>query len=487
MASIKGLEQFTQHLLAKGLVQEELEFMDFANAVLTDFMRLEPSEYVPLGDMHQNWYDTINSDKRYVGIMCARGHLKTTFTLTYCAYMMSKYPNYKALYVSATLDQAIDKLEQFEELCKRSWRLAPLIKGKEDSGSWKKSQKYFNNESRIRAASTSKSLEGPHVHLIILDDILEEFPRMSDDRIIHFIKRVVMPMRLPEGKILLIGTQKRIGDATDWVRQSPDWAHVWHPALNKEGKPRWPEYWTMKRLEAERHSMGTRAFESEYLLNPLDPETAVIPWNVIEPCLDESLGFDKPIGDTDIVIGVDLAVGLDTTNDETAYTVVSYDRDTKVRQILYQWCGKVKAEGAGWLTSQVNNLVSLAEKHNPTMIMVETNGFQRLVAHAAKDLASLPVKGHRTGSEKHHAQIGIPRIALALEQGKYIIPWDKSVNKSGPVGSRKLVEGLSRLMWGKNGRLDGHTSDAVISLWMCELAIQDIDKRGIRVTSWDNF
>lgn len=487
MASIKGLEQFTQHLLAKGLVQEELEFMDFANAVLTDFMRLEPSEYVPLGDMHQSWYDTINSDKRYVGIMCARGHLKTTFTLTYCAYMMSKYPNYKALYVSATLDQAIDKLEQFEELCKRSWRLAPLIKGKEDSGSWKKSQKYFNNESRIRAASTSKSLEGPHVHLIILDDILEEFPRMSDDRIIHFIKRVVMPMRLPEGKILLIGTQKRIGDATDWVRQSPDWAHVWHPALNKEGKPRWPEYWTMKRLEAERHSMGTRAFESEYLLNPLDPETAVIPWNVIEPCLDESLGFDKPIGDTDIVIGVDLAVGLDTTNDETAYTVVSYDRDTKVRQILYQWCGKVKAEGAGWLTSQVNNLVSLAEKHNPTMIMVETNGFQRLVAHAAKDLASLPVQGHRTGSEKHHAQIGIPRIALALEQGKYIIPWDKSVNKSGPVGSRKLVEGLSRLMWGKNGRLDGHTSDAVISLWMCELAIQDIDKRGIRVTSWDNF
>ena len=487
MASIKGLEQFTQHLLAKGLVQEELEFMDFANAVLTDFMRLEPSEYVPLGDMHQSWYDTINSDKRYVGIMCARGHLKTTFTLTYCAYMMSKYPNYKALYVSATLDQAIDKLEQFEELCKRSWRLAPLIKGKEDSGSWKKSQKYFNNESRIRAASTSKSLEGPHVHLIILDDILEEFPRMSDDRIIHFIKRVVMPMRLPEGKILLIGTQKRIADATDWVRQSPDWAHVWHPALNKEGKPRWPEYWTMKRLEAERHSMGTRAFESEYLLNPLDPETAVIPWNVIEPCLDESLGFDKPIGDTDIVIGVDLAVGLDTTNDETAYTVVSYDRDTKVRQILYQWCGKVKAEGAGWLTSQVNNLVSLAEKHNPTMIMVETNGFQRLVAHAAKDLASLPVQGHRTGSEKHHAQIGIPRIALALEQGKYIIPWDKSVNKSGPVGSRKLVEGLSRLMWGKNGRLDGHTSDAVISLWMCELAIQDIDKRGIRVTSWDNF
>ena len=41
-------------------------------------------------------------------------------------------------------------------------------------------------------------------------------------------------------------------------------------------------------------------------------------------------------------------------------------------------------------------------------------------------------------------------------------------------------------MWGKNGRLDGHTSDAVISLWMCELAIQEIDKRGLKITTWDS-
>jgi hypothetical protein len=51
MANIEGLEQFTQHLLAKGLIQEDLEFIDFANDILTDFMRLEPSEYVLIKDM----------------------------------------------------------------------------------------------------------------------------------------------------------------------------------------------------------------------------------------------------------------------------------------------------------------------------------------------------------------------------------------------------------------------------------------------------
>ena len=140
MSSIEGLVLFTQHFLAKGLAEQDLDFMDFASNVLTDFMRQEPSDFVPLGKMHKEWYNTINDNKHYVGIMCARGHLKTTFTLTYCAYMMHKYPNFRALYVSATLDQAIDKLEQFEELCKRSWRLNSFIKGKEDGGSWKKSE-----------------------------------------------------------------------------------------------------------------------------------------------------------------------------------------------------------------------------------------------------------------------------------------------------------------------------------------------------------
>ena len=486
MDKIEGIDKFTQLFLSKGLVEGDVEFMDFANDVLSDFMQAEPSAHVPLAEMHEEWWNQINSNFNYAGIICARGHLKTTFALTYCAYMMHKNPNFRALYISATLDQAIDKMEQFEEICSRSWRLRGHIKGPEDSGSWMKSAKYFRNGSRVRAASVGKALEGPHVHLIIMDDVLEEFARNSDAKVIHYIKRVVMPIRLPEGKILLIGTQKRIGDATDWIRQSPDWTHAWHPALLEDGTPRWPEYWTIDRLEQERHSMGSRAFESEYLLNPLDPETAVIPWGVIEPCLDNDMGFEKPLETSDIVIGVDLAVGLDAQNDETAYCVLAYDRTTKIRQIIYQWTGKVQAEGAGWLRSQVDNLVSLSKKYNPTIVMVETNGFQRLVAHAAKDLAGLPVKGHRTGSEKHHAQIGIPRIALAMEQNLYIIPWHKSVNKAGPIGSRKLVEGLSRLMWAENGRLDGHTSDAVVSLWMCELAIDEMESRGLRITSWDD-
>jgi hypothetical protein len=145
------------------------------------------------------------------------------------------------------------------------------------------------------------------------------------------------------------------------------------------------------------------------------------------------------------------------------------------------------AEGEGWLRKQVDNIVSMSRKYNPTKIMIETNGFQRLVAHAAETLAGLPIAKHNTGSEKHHGQIGIPVIALRMEQGHYRIPWDKESQDQGPVGSKKLVDGLMQLTWNNNGKLEGHTADSVVSLWMCELAIQEIESKGIVFTSWDNF
>tara|TARA_R100001510_G_C7641012_1_gene198655 strand:- start:532 stop:1794 length:1263 start_codon:yes stop_codon:yes gene_type:complete len=417
--------------------------------------------------------------------MCGRGHLKTSFILTYCAYMMNKQPNFRAIYVSATLDQALNKLEQFEELVKRSFWLKHNIATGNDDGSWRRSAKQFKNGSRIQAASVGKSLEGPHVHLIILDDILQEFPKFSDEKVIYYIKRVVMPMRLPEGQITLVGTQKRLKDATQWVRESSEWKHIWHPALLKDGTPRWPEYWTHERLMQEKESMGSRAFESEYLLNPIDPDSSLLTWDVLKPCLDYDLGLNEIPEGFEIVMGVDLAVGIDQQNDETSYCLLAWNRDTQERQIIYQWTGKVKAEGAGWLKAQVDNIVSLSDRYKPTKIMIESNGFQRLVAHAAETLTGLPVSKHNTGSEKHHGQIGIPSIALKIEQGLYRIPYAESSRNDNKVGTKKLIEGLTQLVLGENGKLEGHTPDAVVSLWMCELAVQEISKKHLSFVSWD--
>ena len=117
--------------------------------------------------------------------------------------------------------------------------------------------------------------------------------------------------------------------------------------------------------------------------------------------------------------------------------------------------------------------------------MVESNGYQRLVVHAAQQLEGLPVEGHNTGKEKHRHDVGIPAIALRMEQEKYSIPWNIDARENSRPGTRKLVDGLSRLIYGKNGRLEGHTPDAVMALWMCELVVQDFERKRLHFTRWD--
>ena len=472
---------------AYNMMQETPQTLgEFINETLENYMEQEPGTFVPLGEMHSEWEKTFNKGT-HTAIICARGHLKTSWALSNLAYHMLTNQNFRALYISATLEQAWDKLEQFEELCRRSWRLQGMMKKKssDEVGAWRKGAKYFNNGSRVHAASIGKALEGPHVHMIILDDVLQEFPSLSDENVIHYIKRVVMPMRLPDERILLVGTQKRINDATDWVTESPQWNVVRHPALLDDETPRWPEYWTLERLEEEKYTMGSIAFESEYMLNPLDPESAVIPYEVLNNCLDKGASMGLAPEGWETIMGVDLAVGMDTMNDETSYTVVAYNRDTGMRQLLYNWTGKIQAQGNAWLDAQLLTLRQLSERFKPFKIIVESNGYQRLVVHAAQQLEGVPVEGHNTGREKHKVDTGIPGIAVRMEQGKYIIPWDKASKENSKPGMRKLVDGLSRLVYGKNGRLEGHTPDSVMSLWMCELAIQEMEKRRLHYVRWD--
>ena len=49
---------------------------------------------------------------------------------------------------------------------------------------------------------------------------------------------------------------------------------------------------------------------------------------------------------------------------------------------------------------------------NRLKIIVESNGYQRLVVHAAQQLEGVPVEGHNTGREKHRVDTGIPGIPV---------------------------------------------------------------------------
>ncbi len=441
-------------------------------------MEFEPLDFVPLADMHWDWAKTMTENDR-VSIVAFRESMKTTMAMVKVAYLMMTTPNLRIMLGSSNMTKAIRRLQWFDEFVNRY----PRLKSLRDNHRWSSSQKFFTNGARISASAVGTAMEGERVHGVILDDILEEFPRFSDEKVIHWMTQVVVPFLLPKGWMWLLQTQKRVGDITDWVGKNPAWVNIRQPIVDDLGKPVWKEYWSEERIEGRRTEMPNREFESEYMLNCLSDETAVVPFQTIQPCLDSQGKLNEVPRGWDVVMGVDLAVGMDVKNDETAYCVVAFNRETKQRKIIHLWAGRVQAEGFGWLSAQVDNLKSLAEQFNPRVIMVESNGYQRLVHNAAKETAGLPVQRHNTGSEKHHSSVGIPSIAFHMEQHRYTIPYNpESQEKLEP-----LIRGLTSLTYGLSGKLVGHTPDSVISLWMCELAIQTLEKRDIAFTTWDSF
>ena len=474
---MEGLEIFNHHLLEE--IDDEIpQFEEFTNRALKCFMEYEPLDFVPLADMHWKWTDAMSDNKR-VSIIAFRESMKSTMALVKASYLMMTTPNLRLMLASSNMTKAVRRLQWFDEFVQRY----PRLRAMRDNSRWSSSQKIFTNGARISASAVGVAMEGERVHGAILDDILEEFPRFSDEKVIHWMTQVVVPFLLPKAWMWLLQTQKRLGDITDWVGENPAWISIRQPITDPEGNPVWEEYWDEERIEGRRTEMPKREFESEYMLNCLSDETAVVPFNTIQPCLEPQQSLDDVPKGWDVVMGVDLAVGMDVANDETAYCVVAFNRETKERKIVHLWSGRIQAEGFGWLSAQVDNLKSLAEQFNPRVIMVESNGYQRLVHNAAKETAGLPVQRHNTGSEKHHGSVGIPSIAFHMEQRRYQIPYDRDAQEK----LQPLIRGLTGLTYGLNGKLMGHTPDTVISLWMCELAIQTLEKKDIFVTKWDYF
>ena len=55
------------------------------------------------------------------------------------------------------------------------------------------------------------------------------------------------------------------------------------------------------------------------------------------------MGLPERGQDWFVTMGVDLAVGMDSQNDETAYVIMAYNRVTQERKVLYCWSGKISS------------------------------------------------------------------------------------------------------------------------------------------------
>ena len=129
----------------------------------------------------------------------------------------------------------------------------------------------------------------------------------------------------------------------------------------------WPSRFSYAKLMMEKVNIGSRAFGSEYLNNPIDEETQVFkPSTFIffdYDALMDSRGRPLPL---DYFAAWDIALGKNNRSDYNAIVTVARDRKTGVIFCVDTWAKKCPAHEA------LDMAVKLIQKYRPKIFAVET-------------------------------------------------------------------------------------------------------------------
>jgi histidyl-tRNA synthetase len=170
-----------------------------------------------------------------------------------------------------------------------------------------------------------------------------------------------------------------------------------------------------------------------------------------------------------ITQGVDLAISEDELANETVITTLAKNGDNKF-VIL-------NAVGGHWSPSETRaNIKGQNDRFNPALILVENNAFQASMVKDLQSTSTAPIKGFTTGGEKFDEFVGINSLAVAMENGQFIIPADPSHGRT--------IDYYERIKHEMMSFPSGHTGDWLMSLWFAFTALRSITSNEVyRVTA----
>ena len=127
----------------------------------------------------------------------------------------------------------------------------------------------------IRLVGSSGSITGQDADYIILDDIYSGFdditPSLLSKKIDWF--RTIIEQRVePQTKLVILHTRWHSEDLQGYLKEHypDDYSFLEFPAISSEGKPLWPERYSLQEYEKKRQAMGERQFQAIYQQQPLD-------------------------------------------------------------------------------------------------------------------------------------------------------------------------------------------------------------------------
>lgn len=437
--------------------------------------------------------DFILAHRRAV-VMMPAGSSKTWTTGGIALWLLGNNPTMRGAIVSATQGQAAKPLKMVRDNLdetkgkpwneKLRWVFPNLRRSRNAQDAWTQTdivveRPYGIRDASLRAVGTGGALPGARLNFIMVDDLLDQenvaTPEQRAKVYDWFVTTVRSRLDLSGGRVVVLNTawhpedmvHQLIADGwptlimridgqieiknTDWdhdgLRGDPRFgaseagvANVLRLAGNDPDpfyqKSIWPQAFTAERIEQLRsESKNPQAFNRMYMNLCRDDATSMCKQEYIDACLKAArhigcFGFaDGYVGNRTFT-GVDLAIGLGTEHDDTAFFTFEA-RPDGLNVILDIEVGK-------WPGPEVVAKIADKAARFSSVVCVESNAGQDYIRQwALEKNKSLMVKPHHTGREKAHPEEGVPGIFVEMSNGAWAFP-------NGPTGT--TTRAMKRLM-----------------------------------------
>ena len=230
--------------------------------------------------------------KRLIINMAPR-HTKSEFaSFLFPAWMMGRNPSMKIIQATHTTELAVNFGRKTKNLIdneeyKEVFPDVKLAADSKASGRWDTS-----SGGMYYAVGVGSNLAGRGGDLVGIDDPHSEQTAMSakgfDDAWDWYTGGPRQRLQ-PGGSIVLVQTRWSEKDMTGQLIRAmakdplaDQWEIVELPAIFEDGKPCWPEFWSLEDLTAVRASIPPSKWNAQYQQNPTGEENAIIPrewWN----------------------------------------------------------------------------------------------------------------------------------------------------------------------------------------------------------------
>lgn len=284
------------------------------------------------------------------------------------------------------------------------------------------------NGTKLHLRGKDGFIRGLHVGSAVSDDLPDEssiYSLEQRQKLEDLFRGSITPIVEPYGYNIVDGTPYQADDLYASLKKDKKFKVFEYPAIFPNGRLLAPDRFTFEKLMQERESAGSLVFSREYLVVPISDDSTIFPWEFLKRSI---VGMENvrlvnniesyPVRLKRVICGCDFAESGTVGADFTVYTVWGKGVDD-CYYLLYIY----RAKGLSH-NEQVMKICQIDQQFRPNEIVVEDNGFQKILADMARQRGLRNITPFTTtAGNKKDLRTGWPSLAALFERGAIRCPY----------------------------------------------------------------